>query len=80
MSFEDISNSVSICPEIRPGEDDLPASSHTSKSIAAYLAKKESESGIKCEGKKIRSGYLPFRKRILHRPRQNDHPRLMFGE
>lgn len=21
---EDISNSVSICPEIRPGEDDLP--------------------------------------------------------
>ncbi|GFW98069.1 hypothetical protein TNCV_2491251 [Trichonephila clavipes] len=31
------------------------------------------------EGGKIRSGYLPFRTRVLYRPRQNDRQRVMFG-
>ncbi|GFS85804.1 hypothetical protein TNCV_2973471 [Trichonephila clavipes] len=29
----------------------------------------------KCEGRKIRSGYLPFHTQVLYRPRQNNRPR-----
>ncbi|GFV86148.1 hypothetical protein TNCV_671451 [Trichonephila clavipes] len=31
------------------------------------------------EGMKIRSEYLPFRTRVLYRPRQNDRLRVMFS-
>ncbi|GFX51631.1 hypothetical protein TNCV_5013341 [Trichonephila clavipes] len=31
------------------------------------------------EGRKIKSGYPPFPKQVLYRPRQNDRHRVMFG-
>ncbi|GFX62395.1 hypothetical protein TNCV_1381201 [Trichonephila clavipes] len=32
-----------------------------------------------CEGRKIRSAYLPFLTQVLYRPHQNDRLRVMFG-